>query len=108
MADCGPSGGIQTHDPVIPNHVRYQLRYAWMWSAKRDSNPQQPAWRAGALPLSYWHKFLFERPGICTLDVVVLASHAMRALSPILMDLGCVYNYGSGFACNPVPFYRPA
>ena len=55
MADCGPSGGIQTHDPVIPNHVRYQLRYAWIWSARRESNPQQPAWKAGALPLSYWH-----------------------------------------------------
>lgn len=23
----GPSGEAQTHDPVIPNHVRYQLRY---------------------------------------------------------------------------------
>lgn len=30
-ADYGPSGGIQTHDPVIPNHVRYQLRYAWIY-----------------------------------------------------------------------------
>src|SRR5687767_15551338 len=24
-----------------------------MWSGKRDSNPRPPAWKAGALPLSY-------------------------------------------------------
>jgi hypothetical protein len=23
------------------------------WSGKRDSDPRQPAWKAGALPLSY-------------------------------------------------------
>ena len=27
----GPSGGAQTHDPMVPNHVRYQLRYTRMF-----------------------------------------------------------------------------
>ena len=26
------------------------------WSGKRDSDPRQPAWKAGALPLSYSRK----------------------------------------------------
>lgn len=27
----GPSGGIQTPDPMVPNHVRYPLRYTRMY-----------------------------------------------------------------------------
>lgn len=28
----GLSGGTQTHDPLTPNQVRYQLRYAQMYN----------------------------------------------------------------------------
>ena len=37
------------HDPP-EGGVQLQLK---RWSGKRDSNPRQPAWKAGALPLSY-------------------------------------------------------
>src|SRR5436305_9138235 len=38
-------------EPVAP------LGHRDSWSGKRDSNPRPPAWKAGALPLSY------SRPG---------------------------------------------
>lgn len=31
------------------------LHHALIWSTRRDSNPQQPAWKAGTLPLRYWY-----------------------------------------------------
>ena len=29
----------------------------WIWSERRDSNPQHPPWQGGALPLSHFRKF---------------------------------------------------
>src|SRR5262245_59614149 len=47
-------------------------RLARLWSGKRDSNPRPPAWKAGALPLSY------SRPST---SAAVLGARARRAQS---------------------------
>jgi hypothetical protein len=58
----GRSAGIRTLDPLIKSQLLYQLSYAstekehrscLIWSERRDSNPRQPPWQGGALPLSY-------------------------------------------------------
>ena len=49
----GRSGETRTRGLMVPNHARYQLRYASIWSGKRESNPQPSAWEATALPLSH-------------------------------------------------------
>ncbi len=50
----GRSGETRTRGLMVPNHARYQLRYASIWSGKRESNPQPSAWEATALPLSHF------------------------------------------------------
>ncbi len=50
---AGRSGETRTRGLMVPNHARYQLRYASIWSGKRESNPQPSAWEATALPLSH-------------------------------------------------------
>jgi hypothetical protein len=51
--------GRPRHGPQIPQrsqparHSRSGARFLRTWSGKRDSNPRPPAWKAGALPLSY-------------------------------------------------------
>src|SRR3972149_5192720 len=44
------------------------------WSGKRDLNPRPPAWKAGALPLSY-SRSLIPRSG------PVIASHPVGSLA---------------------------
>src|SRR6266498_2165345 len=34
------------------------------WSGKRDSNPRPPAWKAGALPLSYSREYAHATPSM--------------------------------------------
>ncbi len=55
--------GNRTHDLFLTKEVLYQLSYnsgherqspiIWGGSGRWDLNPRQPAWKAGALPLSY-------------------------------------------------------
>ena len=49
----GGCGGDRTHDPLVKGQLLYRLSYTSFveWSARRESNPQHPAWRAGALPI---------------------------------------------------------
>src|SRR5437870_1417968 len=51
QSSWGPRNGPQTPDVRRPRQSRGLLDIAW--SGKRDSNPRPPAWKAGALPLSY-------------------------------------------------------
>lgn len=48
----GPEG-IRTLDLLRAKQAFSQLNYGPIWSGWRDSNPQRPAWKAGALPLGY-------------------------------------------------------
>ncbi len=50
-------GGSRTHSPRIRNPMLYPIelralsKTQYKWSGRRDSNPQPPAWKAGALPI---------------------------------------------------------
>src|SRR5262245_19771563 len=54
----GAADGNRTRDLFLTKEVLYRLSHSsspWnqKWSGRWDSNPRQPAWKAGALPLSY-------------------------------------------------------
>jgi hypothetical protein len=63
IKEIGTSGRARTCDPLIKSQLLCQLSYACIrncwpyvikrWSERRDSNPRQPRWQRGALPLSY-------------------------------------------------------
>ena len=43
--------------PIYDTRI-YSLSYnKYMWSGKRDSNPQPPPWQGGTLPLSHFRSF---------------------------------------------------
>jgi len=50
-----------------------------LWSGRRDSNPQQPAWKAGTLPLSY---FRIKPKPKATLNTISLKQRQTPLASP--------------------------
>src|SRR3989441_6886476 len=47
-------------DRSLPSHALDTRN----WSGKRDSNPRPPAWKAGALPLSYSREYARATPSM--------------------------------------------
>ena len=53
----GTPGGTRTPYLLLRRQLLYPAELlAHLWSGKRDSNPQQPVWKTGTLPLSYYRK----------------------------------------------------
>ncbi len=49
--NIGLGGEIRTPDPMLPKHVRYQLRYTELnWCRLQDSNPPPDDYKSTALP----------------------------------------------------------
>ena len=66
----GPKG--EGRPQGTPLHVLRNWRAEW--SGGRDSNPRPPAWKAGALPLSYPRVGHVERTGWSGDEIRLLAS----------------------------------
>ena len=69
------------NDPKVRKFAEAGLRLNW--SGRRDSNPRQPAWKAGTLPLSYSRIMLTNcRPylvGVRGFEPPTSASQTLRA-----------------------------
>ena len=46
----GRDGGARTHDLLVPNQARYQLRYIPTWSRHPDSDRGPADYKSAALP----------------------------------------------------------
>lgn len=53
-----PTAGFEPATPCLRGKCSDQLSYVGKWSGGRDSNPQQPGWEPGILPLNYRRKMV--------------------------------------------------
>ena len=62
----------KSKEPALSGGLKYEGLY--FWSGRRDSNPRQPAWKAGTLPtelLPQFHSYFSPKIRLCQRGVLV-------------------------------------